>query len=44
MTQTHKDKGQRSRENRGRDCSDAATGQEIPGATRIWKRQGRIPP
>ena len=27
-------------DHRGRDCSDAATSQGIPGATRSWKRPG----
>lgn len=27
-----------------RDWSEAATGQRIPGASRIWKRQGRTLP
>ena len=34
----------RSCEYRGRDCSCAVTSERMPGATRSWKRQGRIIP
>ena len=41
---THRHTGKKPREDRGKDKSDAAINQGIPGATRSWKMRGRILP
>lgn len=40
----HREKKQKTGDNRHIDWSDAFTSQGMPEATRSWKKKGRIPP
>lgn len=43
-TQRHRDLGSQFCDNTGRNRSDMATNQRMPGTTRAWKRQGNLLP